>query len=189
MPLKDWIKLTRAEHGLIVFLAVLVSQFVVTKKLEASFLFPALGPMLITWGAFAWGDYFGLKSDKALHRIKLPLVSGKIEPRHALWTGALLMLWGVGLTFFVNSTAFATALAYTLGAMLYDPVLKKRPLAGNAFIASSMSVSFLYGNLAVSNVLQPNVLLYAAVAFFASEEAGYITAQVLSVSGGLTMAG
>ncbi|HLD76287.1 MAG TPA: UbiA family prenyltransferase, partial [Candidatus Norongarragalinales archaeon] len=30
-----------------------------------------------------------------------------------------------------------------------------------------MSVSFLYGNLAVSNVLQPNVLLYAAVAFFA----------------------
>ena len=28
----------------------------------------------------------------------------------------------------------------------------------------------------------------AAVAFFASEEAGYITGQTLSVSGGLTMA-
>ena len=29
----------------------------------------------------------------------------------------------------------------------------------------------------------------AAIAFFASEDAGYITGQVLSVSGGLTMAG
>ena len=140
MGLKDWLRLTRAEHGFIVFLAVVVSQFVVTKKLDSSFFFPALGPLLITWGAFAWGDYFGLKSDTFLGRDSLPLVSGKIKPRHALWVGAFLMLTGAGLTFFVNAPAFAMALAYTAGAMAYDPVLKKRPLLGNAFIASSMAV-------------------------------------------------
>lgn len=167
MALKDWLKLSRAEHGFIVFLAVVVAQFVSTKKLDSEFLFPALGPMLITWGAFCWGDYFGLKSDKALNRKNLPLVAGTINPRHALWAGAFLMLSGVALTYFVNASAFALALAYTVGAMAYDPILKKRPLLGNAFIASSMSVSFLYGNLSATPDLHGAVLLYAGVAFLA----------------------
>lgn len=167
MAFKDWLKLARAEHGFIVFLAVVVAQFVTTKKLDSSFFFPAVGPMLITWGAFCWGDYFGLKSDRVLNRKELPLVAGKIKPRHALWIGAIAMLAGASLTYFVNAAAFALSAAYTVGAMAYDPILKKRPLLGNAFIASSMSVSFLYGNLAANQQFHPAVLLYAGVAFLA----------------------
>ncbi len=165
--LKNWWKLTRAEHGAIVFLAVLVSQFVVTRRLETAMLWPAIGPMLITWGAFAWNDYFGYKSDKALKRMDRPLVAGTIQPRAALWAGSALMLAGVALTYPVGLTAFAIAAVYTVLSMAYDLFLKTRPLLGNVFIASSMSISFLYGNYAVSNALHPHVLLYAGVAFLA----------------------
>ncbi len=165
--LKNWWKLTRAEHGLIVLLAVIVSQFVVTKRLDASMIWPGLGPMLITWGAFAWNDYFGYKSDKALKRMDRPLVAGTIKPRVALWVGSALMLLGVALTYPVGVSAFAIAAIYTVLSMAYDLFLKTRPLLGNVFIASSMSISFLYGNYAVSDALHPYVLLFAGVAFFA----------------------
>ncbi|MBI4360183.1 geranylgeranylglycerol-phosphate geranylgeranyltransferase [Candidatus Micrarchaeota archaeon] len=165
--IKPWWQLLRAEHGLIVFMAVVVSQFVVTGRFEQAFLYPALGPLLITWGAFAWGDYFGLKSDAALKRVDRPLVSKKIKPRHALWAGIALMLAGLAATNPVGREAFALAAVYTLFAFAYDPILKKKPLLGNAFIASAMSVSFIYGNLAAQVPLDNKVVLYAAVAFLA----------------------
>ncbi|MBI5225998.1 UbiA family prenyltransferase [Candidatus Micrarchaeota archaeon] len=165
--LKAFWKLTRAEHGLIVFLAILVSQFVVTHRLEAAMVWPALGPMLITWGAFAWNDYFGYKSDKALKRMDRPLVAGTIAPRTALWAAGFLMLLGLALTYPVSIVAFEIAAIYTLMSMAYDLFLKTRPLLGNLFIASSMSISFLYGNFSVSSDLNSNVLLFAGVAFLA----------------------
>ncbi|MBI2445744.1 geranylgeranylglycerol-phosphate geranylgeranyltransferase [Candidatus Micrarchaeota archaeon] len=165
--LKNWWRLTRAEHGLIVFLAILVSQFVVTKALTAAMIWPAVGPMLITWGAFAWNDYFGYKSDKALNRKDRPLVAGTITPRVALWVGSALMILGVALTYPVGVAAFGIAIVYTALSMAYDLFLKTRPLLGNLFIASSMSISFIYGNYAASDTLHPYVLLYAGVAFFA----------------------
>src|SRR3989338_6106650 len=74
--LRDWVALTRAEHALIVVMAVVASEFVVSKRFSPDFFFPALGPALITLGAFAWNDYFGLKTDAALKRFDRPLVSG-----------------------------------------------------------------------------------------------------------------
>lgn len=165
--IKPWLKLLRAEHGVIVFIAVIVSQFVVTGRLDQSFLYPALGPLLITWGAFAWGDYFGFKSDLALKRMDRPLVAGTIKRRHALWTGLALMLLGVAATHPLGKEAFAIAAAYTLFAFAYDPFLKPRPALGNAFIASAMSISFLYGNVAAAVPMDARVVLYAAIAFLA----------------------
>ena len=165
--LQNWWKLTRAEHGLIAFLPIIVSQFVVTKTLTTAMIWPAVGPMLITWGAFAWNDYFGYKSDQALNRKDRPLVAGTIKPRAALWVGSALMLLGVAWTYPVGLSAFSIAAIYTVLSMAYDLFLKTRPLLGNAFIASSMSISFIYGNYAVSNELHPFVLLYAGVAFLA----------------------
>lgn len=167
MIVKSWWQLLRAEHGVIVFMAVVVSQFVVTGRLDESFLYPALGPLLITWGAFAWGDYFGFKSDKALRRLDRPVVAGHIKRQHALWTGLLLMLTGLAATYPVGREAFAIAAVYTLFAFAYDPILKKKPFLGNAFIASAMSVSFLYGNVATSLPIDSRTGLYAAIAFLA----------------------
>ncbi|MER3396309.1 MAG: 2-hydroxycyclohexanecarboxyl-CoA dehydrogenase [Acidimicrobiia bacterium] len=64
---------------------------------------------------------------------------------------------------------------------LLDEMTAKSDQASNVLRAISKSIPM--GRLA-----RPEDVAYA-VGFFASEEAGYITGQVLSVSGGLTMAG
>ena len=74
---------------------------------------------------------------------------------------------GLAASAAVNQTAFAIAGIFTALAMLYDPILKKLPLLGNAFIASSMSISFIYGNYAFASELNYFVLLFAIVSFTA----------------------
>ena len=165
--LRDWIALTRAEHALIVAFAVIASEFVVSKKFAWEMLFSALGPALITLGAFAWNDFFGVKTDSALKRFDRPLVSGKMGTKAAFYAAIVLISLGVLLTLFVNQNAFLIASAFALASMLYDPFLKKIPLAGNAFIASSMGVSFLYGNFVVAGSLNYLVLLFIIISFTA----------------------
>ncbi|HLC38428.1 MAG TPA: UbiA family prenyltransferase [Candidatus Norongarragalinales archaeon] len=166
--LKDWIALTRAEHALIVAIAVIASEFVVSKRFSfAQMLYPALGPALITLGAFAWNDFFGVKTDAAMKRLERPLVSGKIGRKTAFYGALLFFALGLIATLFVSQTVFIIAALFTVASMLYDPVLKKIPLLGNAFIASSMSISFLYGNYVFSDTLNPYVLLFAGISFLA----------------------
>jgi len=162
-----WLRLTRAEHGLMVLVAVVASEFIVSKRLSLDLLYPAVGPALITLAAFAWNDYFGLKSDKALKRKDRPLVSGEIKPQQALFFSLALFAIGIFLTLPFGQTAFSITFAYAILSMAYDPILKKLPLAGNVFIASAMSVSFIYGNLVVSQALNPFIVLFAGMAFFA----------------------
>ena len=165
--LKDWIALTRAEHAVIVAIAVIASEFVVAKRFTPEMLFPALGPALITLGAFAWNDYFGIKTDKAMGRKERPLVSGKIGGKTAFYASLSLFVLGLILASFVNQTVLTIAAIFPAASMLYDPIFKKLPLVGNAFIASSMSISFLYGNYAVSTSLNYFVLLFVIVSFTA----------------------
>jgi 4-hydroxybenzoate polyprenyltransferase len=162
-----WLRLMRFEHSLMVLVAIVASEFIVSKRLSLDLLYPAVGPALITLAAFAWNDYFGLKSDKELRRKERPLVSGEIKPAYALIFSLAFFALGVTLTFPFGQAAFAIAFAYALLSMAYDPILKKLPLAGNVFIASSMSISFVYGNLAVSPALNSFALLFAGIAFFA----------------------
>ncbi len=165
--IRDWIALTRAEHALIVIIAIAASEFVVSKTFKPEFLLSAIGPALITLGAFAWNDYFGIKTDAILKRTDRPLVSGRISKQAAFYGAIALFALGVLFSSFVNQTAFAIAAIFTILSMLYDPVLKKLPLLGNAFIASSMSISFVYGNYALTPALNYYVLLFALVSFTA----------------------
>lgn len=164
--LRDWRALTRAEHAFIVIIAVVASEFVVAQRLAlVQMLLTALGPALITLGAFAWNDYYGIKTDKALKRNDRPLVNGSVSPKAAFYGALVLIALGVTLTAWVNQTAFAIAGTFAVLSLLYDPVFKKLPLVGNAFIASSMSISFIYGNYVFSNTLNHNVALFSVIAF------------------------
>ncbi|MCX6767770.1 MAG: geranylgeranylglycerol-phosphate geranylgeranyltransferase [Candidatus Micrarchaeota archaeon] len=162
--LQAWWRLTRGEHALMTFFAVMFASHLVAKELD-SFYFAALGPALITAGSFVLNDWFDYASDRANRRRDRPLVGGEIKRNSALTASIVLFAAGVALTLFVNAACFATAAIYSFFAIIYSPLLKKIPLAGNAFIASSMGVAFLYGNLAAAKPLQPLVLLWIAIAF------------------------
>ncbi|MFH1199699.1 MAG: UbiA family prenyltransferase [Candidatus Micrarchaeota archaeon] len=174
MAFGAWLRLSRIEHSFMVAAAVVASQAVSAKSASIAFnpasfaaLFPALGPFFITAGSFVLNDWFGVRTDAANRRRERPLVSREIARADALKAAVVLYALGLLFAFYAGTVAFAVAFVYALLSVAYDPVLKKLPLAGNLFIASSMSVSFLYGNLAVSPALAPLVALFCAISFLA----------------------
>ena len=158
--------MARGEHALMTFVAVVLSGYLVSGDFGALW-FAALGPALITAGSFILNDWFDYASDRANRRFDRPLVKGTVKKANALLASAALFVAGVALTYFVNQDCFLLSIVYAVFSVLYSPVLKKIPLAGNAFIASTMGISFLYGNLAVFPVVHPLVALWIAIAFLA----------------------
>jgi geranylgeranylglycerol-phosphate geranylgeranyltransferase len=174
MAFSDWLKLSRIEHAFMAAFAVVAAEAVAAKSAGIAFdvfsfpaLFPVLAPFFITAASFIINDWFGVRTDRANRRFDRPLVSGKISRASALKAATFLYALGLLLAFFAGASAFAIAAAYAALSLAYDPLLKRLPLAGNLFIASSMAISFLYGNLAVVPQVQEYVLLFCAVSFFA----------------------
>ncbi len=167
---RDYLRLIRFEHSLMVAFTVLVGQAIVEKSVGLHQLLPALGPALITAGAFALNDVFGYASDKANKRVDRPLVAGKISRKNA-WLAAIIF-YALGLlsSTLVNHSAYTIALAFAVASLAYDAFLKKIPFAGNFFIASTMSASFLYASAAVTGSLSEfsfPILVFTAMAFVA----------------------
>ncbi len=171
--ISDWLKLARIEHASMVLVAVIISEALTAKYAGMPFIldfrsiFPAFGPFFIAAGAFILNDYFGYGTDKANGRIERPLVAKKITRKDALRVSVFLFALGLFLAFFVNFYCFIVAFAFAFLSAVYDNFLKKKPLLGNAFISSSMAISFVYGNLAITHAMQGIILLFVAVSFLA----------------------
>lgn len=167
---KAWLRLARVEHSFIVALAVVAAQALVAKRFDWAFLFPALAPFLVTAASFVMNDFYDYKSDKALRRKDRPLVSGAIKRPHALY--AAYALYALAIAFaalLLTPLPFYIVFAYAVASIAYSAWLKRLPLVGNVFIASSMAVSFLYGNVLVSpaGALNYYVLLFCVMSFSA----------------------
>ena len=162
--LSAWHGLFRTEHALITLVGVAVGQLSVADFYHTS-IFAGVGPALITLAAFALNDYLGFETDKANKRSDRPIVAGTIKREHALYAALLLFLAGLFLTYLVNFTVFLISLAYVALSILYDLLLKKLPLVGNAIIALTMAGPFIYGNLAFTPMLSQKVVLLSVIAF------------------------
>ena len=167
---KDYLRLIRFEHSLMVAFAVVVGQAIVEKSFGLHQLLPALAPAFITAGAFALNDCLGYASDKANKRIDRPLVAGKISRKNAWLVSIVFYALGLLSSTLVNQAAYTIVLAFATASLAYDAFLKKIPFAGNLFIASTMSASFLYASSAVTGSLEQfsfPILVFAAMAFVA----------------------
>ncbi len=170
----DWLRLARIEHSFLVLIAIIISELLTLKYIGGDvdsyadqILFPAFGPFLIVAAAFILNDYFGFKTDKANKRHERPLVAGKIKKEDALRVSVILFSAGLLLTLFVNIYCFVIAFIFTALSAIYDNYLKRKPLLGNAYIASSMAISFIYGNFAITTEIQEIILLFVAISFLA----------------------
>ena len=114
---RDYLRLIRFEHSLMVAFTVLVGQAIVEKSVGLHQLLPALGPALITAGAFALNDVFGYASDKANKRVDRPLVAGKISRKNA-WLAAIIFYALAYSSTLVNHSAYTIALAFAVFACL-----------------------------------------------------------------------
>lgn len=166
--LSAFARLFRIEHALMLSVAVLLGQLLSGALPAAEALLLSLAvPVFIEMGSFALNDYFDVKTDKENKRKDRPIASGEIEPKHALYASAACYVLGVAAAFPLPALAFYIAVVFALLSILYNWKLKELPLLGNAYIASSMAIPFIFGNLVAAQALLPQIVSVAAVAFVA----------------------
>lgn len=160
-------KLTRFEHSILTLVGVAVGVLlsktpntIVTFDLSYILLLIAfgLGPALLTAGAFALNDYHGFHTDRRNNRFDRPIVAGKVQLEEAKTMAIVLLALGVLLSGVFGFTTFIIAALFAIGSLAYDPILKKLPLIGNIFIATTMAIPFVYGAFIISNTVNDLVL-------------------------------
>ena len=147
--------LTRLEHGFIYGLGVIAGVFITLGyfdlKLSVYGFFTAL---FLQASAFALNDYFDYEVDLANRRTDRPLVRGDLSRNSALILSILLAIPGFAFAYAVSLLAFFLAIAITFLGYAYDIRLKEYGIAGNVYIAFSMSAPFIFGSIVAGT---PNV--------------------------------
>lgn len=164
-------RLTRFEHSILTMLGVVVgallsSQSFAQLQLSEFYLFlMGLGPAFVTAGAFALNDYFGFETDRANKRFDRPIVSGEVKLGEARLIAFALLIFGVFVSIPFGAAAFFISLIFALVCLVYDLFLKKLPFVGNAFVALTMAVPFVYGAVVSVGFLNGLVVVISLIAF------------------------
>jgi len=166
----EFLHLVRFEHAIMLAVAVGIGEIVALGHMPPwmpvvffSLLVPVFGEM----GSFALNDFLDQKADRLNRRFERPLVKGTLEPSFAYRFSLFAFLVSTLAAYFINSTALAIALLFNVLAVLYNYRLKDLPLVGNIYIALSMAIPFVFGNIVVSRTLSPAVLTLSLLAFVA----------------------
>ncbi len=169
--LKSFLGLVRFEHGIMYAVAVIIGALIVGGFESLSFVvfIGCLVSLLVEFGAFSLNDFVDLKADIANRRKDRPLVMRTISPSAAFFIGAFSFVLANIIAFmFLDSFAFQVIFGFSIISVLYDFILKNLPLVGNAVIAITMAVPFVFGALIVASPsdvsIQP-VLCLSAIAF------------------------
>ncbi|MEM4389802.1 MAG: UbiA family prenyltransferase [Candidatus Micrarchaeia archaeon] len=167
--------LTRIEHSVLLAAGTWLGAFLALGHAPATELaiLSVLPPFCIGLAAFALNDFFDREADRLNKRFDRPLVNGSASPEQAIIIALLGFLFGlafsVPLSFFAGDfTPFKIAFFFSLAAIAYSAALKSLPLLGNLFIAASMAIAMVFGNIAVTpSSLSPPALAASALAFIA----------------------
>ncbi|MGI0141354.1 MAG: UbiA family prenyltransferase [Candidatus Micrarchaeales archaeon] len=159
-------KLTRIEHSLLLVIAVLAAELIVGGGLPSTnvLALSLITPIFISMGAFAINDYFDIKVDRANKKDR-PLVKGTLKPSDALYISIATILIGIAASYFINFYCFVIAIFFGAMSLLYSYKLKETLFWGNAYIAFSMVIPFIYGNYVVSANLAESIVIVSVIIF------------------------
>ena len=163
--LVEILKLTRIEHSIILVIAVLAAE-ILTKGIPS---LPILAlslitPIFISMGSFSINDYYDVKVDKLNRKIR-PLVTKTISMKEALYITYSCMIIGIVASLLINFYCFVIALIFAVLALLYSYRLKETLFIGNAYIALSMVIPFIFGVYVVSSSLNNAIILVSIMIF------------------------
>ncbi|MGC8629183.1 MAG: UbiA family prenyltransferase [Candidatus Micrarchaeia archaeon] len=167
MNLKELLRLMRIEHSLMLIIAVVAAELICKglPNLE-TFALSLVTPVFVSMGAFAINDYYDIEVDKA-NKKRRPLVIGTVTPRQAVYAAGVTLFIGVFSSIAINAYAFIIALAFAILAVLYAYKLKEMLLWGNAYVALSMVIPFIYGDFVVISYLNSAVASVSIMIFLA----------------------
>ncbi len=172
------LKLTRIEHSIMLVVAVIAAELIVLGIPSLPiFLLSLITPFFISMASFAINDYFDLETDRANNRVDRPLVNRSLYRSEALLVAISTFLIGMAASALINVYAFAIALVFSVLAFLYSYRLKDTPILGNAYIALTMVIPFVFGDYVVSGTLSIKIVLISFIIFlsgFAREMHGMV---------------
>lgn len=158
-------KLTRIEHSLMLIIAVVAAEIIASGLPQLSTLvLSIITAVFVSMGAFAINDYFDVEVDRE-NKKKRPLVTGDLSMNEALMVTLICISIGIIASVFINIYCLSIALSFGMLSLLYSYKLKEMPLIGNAYVALSMSIPFLFGNYVVSQTIG-NAVLYVFLLVF-----------------------
>jgi 4-hydroxybenzoate polyprenyltransferase len=161
-------KLTRIEHSAMLVVAVLAAELISGGLPPlGTLLLSLISPIFISMSAFAINDYFDVEADRANSRMDRPIVRGAVSKRDALSIALICAVVGVLLSIFINASAFAIALVFAVLSFLYSYKLKDMLAVGNAYVALSMVIPFVYGSYIASASISANIALICIIIFLA----------------------
>jgi geranylgeranylglycerol-phosphate geranylgeranyltransferase len=163
-------QLVRLEHGILYGIGVLIGMVLSGGISTTEAILGFLIAVVMECGAFAMNDYVDYEVDKLNKRMDRPLVSGKIKRETALHISLACFFIGILLSFVLSFLTSWYILILILILFLfsvgYNLLLKRYPLIGNAYIAITMAIPFLFGGLINSTVNEKIAIISAIVFFF-----------------------
>ena len=169
MNLKQFMELTRINHGYLVAIAILVGEIITIGAFPDLIIFikAVLTGVLIQTGSFTIGDYWDLATDKANKRFDRPLARGDVNPKMAVLIAGISFVLGLIIAATINTLSFYVAFLFLIIGIAYGYYLKKVALIGNFATAASMAVPFIFGAVAHDAQIPLALWILAALAFAA----------------------
>ena len=156
--IKEALRLTRIEHSIMLVIAVLAAEFLTGSHPRFwTIILSLLPPIFISASAFVINDYYDIKADKANGFLDRPLVSGTISKLEAAVLYIACLVMGLLLATLLGFIAFTIVAIFAALSFLYSYWLKKTLLIGNAYIALSMVIPFIYGGYIASDGINNNI--------------------------------
>lgn len=186
--LNGYLRLMRPVNCLMMGFAVIVGATLANPNVSSVFwsnlVYGFVTGFMLTAASMAINDYYDKEID-AINEPNRPIPSGVIKPKEALVFAFILTLIGFATAYLTNPTnfiCFITAIITWAVSVTYVTVGKRTGLLGNFLVSLCVAMPFLYGNLAVTNTIKLNVLIFASMAFL-SNTGREITKGIVDVKG------
>jgi geranylgeranylglycerol-phosphate geranylgeranyltransferase len=167
---RDWISLIRPANSIMVGFAVVVGIAVVSRQFSQTLLIKALlgflTGFLISSFSMLTNDIYDLEVDK-INQPSRPIASGRIKLVDAKRMAFPFLILGLAASVLTGLTTFLIAMIFAIIGWYYNYYGKKLGLFGNALVASSLAIPYIYGSFELGNYSINLAYLLALTSFLA----------------------
>jgi geranylgeranylglycerol-phosphate geranylgeranyltransferase len=164
----EYLKLTRFDHAIMLAFAVYICESIVLGSPPAItdvILISLLVPLFAEMGAFSLNDYLDVETDRINKRFDRPLVRGAISELSVIVFAFISFAVSLLLSSYINENAFSITLIFVLLSIVYNIWLKDVALLGNATVAASMGIPFIFASVVVFPEIKPIAYILFLMAF------------------------
>lgn len=123
--------------------------------------------LTLTGASMAINDYYDREID-AVNEPDRPIPSGLVNPSESITISAILTIIGLTSAALTSPLCLLLALISWIISVSYSKAGKRTGLPGNLMVSTCVSIPFVYGGVCARGLIEPNIAIFAALAFLAN---------------------